>query len=399
MNDMKSEAFYYPYMNIHSNECLKAMVLYFDKIYVMRPEEASIKDSSSKLKRIESDMDTLEFERVVHYISPSELLIDYDDIMTRCVLNDITNPDFLKHCSTHSTSKFWEIYAEKLPTSLADSTFRKYLLNIPNFYSGQQLQQNARLHERRHSEMYEISHFEDIHRERRYRELRIVKMPFEVGESLMINHALCACDKFSLTPVADYKVHHSFLLFKFRNMQKTTIVKKLLVDYGFIKDMAIDLTSVEVISETIPMLYGASISDILDFRDENKDALQRFKIEIGKVVTEAKVSFWDEEFNKKIINIVDSKVRPSIQELKDSVESVMEKFIRILKRGATVSSLPIIATLLPGFHPAIALAAGGGVATLDHYLESIKRKRKKQKNGFAFLYNALKKFSSTRVRK
>jgi hypothetical protein len=221
----------------------------------------------------------------------------------------------------------------------------------------------------------------------------MVELPFEVGESLMINHALCACDEFSLTPITDHKFHNDALMFKFRRMQDTRLVKKLLVDYDFIKDMKTDLTSIEVISDTVPMLYRANMTDVLEFRDENKDALERFRVEMRKIVTEVEENCWDEDFRKRIIEIVDSNVNPSIQNIKDSVESIKDKFLRILKKGAEISPLPIFASLVPGCNPTIALVASAGVVALDEYLEASKKSQKRRKNSFAYLFEAQKRFS------
>jgi len=341
-------------------------------------------------------MRILEEERLVKYISPSELLRKYDNSMTKSVIDDLTNPSFLKLCQQQGLPRLWKVYAEKVPSALADASFRKYLVNIPNFYDGQFLVHAFREtgpYERREHSLYERMAERSTERTHRYGEIRMVELPFEVGESLMINHALCACDEFSLTPITDHKFHNDALMFKFRRMQDTRLVKKLLVDYDFIKDMKTDLTSIEVISDTVPMLYRANMTDVLEFRDENKDALERFRVEMRKIVTEVEENCWDEDFRKRIIEIVDSNVNPSIQNIKDSVESIKDKFLRILKKGAEISPLPIFASLVPGCNPTIALVASAGVVALDEYLEASKKSQKRRKNSFAYLFEAQKRFS------
>jgi len=338
-------------------------------------------------------MSDLESEGVVKYISPSTLLQEYDEIMTKSVIDDLTDSDFLSMCRQQRHPP-WEIYAEKVPSGLADAIFRKYLVNVPSFYAGQSAKK--RLREGPYASMdqrrmfYEEMREQGQERERRYRESRCVVLPFEVGESIMINHALCASGRFSLCPLADDSVHHSFLMFKFQKATNTPLLKRILADYGFIKDIKNDLTAVNIISETIPVLENASIPDLLEFRDKNKRAFKRFRIEMGKLATEVEGNFWDSDFYKKIVDVVDSKVKPAIEDVKASTESCKEKLARILKKGAMISPLPIVASVAPGCIPEVALIASASIVALDEYLNSLKRTR--QKNGFSYLFDAQKRF-------
>jgi len=99
---------------------------------------------------------------------------------------------------------------------------------------------------------------------------------------------------------------------------------------------------------------------------------------MGRLSTEIEQNFWDTEFHKKITDSIDDKVKPAIENLKESTESAKEKLIRIFKKGVSISPLPIVAS--------------AGVIALDEYLESVKRKRKLRKNGFTYLFEAQKKF-------
>jgi hypothetical protein len=285
-----------------------------------------------------------------------------------------------------------------VPSGVADASFRKYLVNIPNFYQGQSAKHELRegpfassIHG--HHEFYEEIREVSERRDRQYRDYRQVTMPFPVGESIMINHALCASDCFKLIPITDDSIHHDFLMFKFGRMQNSKLLKRILKDYRFIKDVKNDLTAVNIISETIPALNGASLSDLLEFRDENKDCLERFRIEMAKLATEIETNFWDTDFHKKIVDAVDSKVKPSIQNLKDSVESTKARLARIFKKGVTIAPLPVVASVAPGCIPELALVASAGIFALDEYLENQKRKKTRRKNGFAYLFNTQKRFA------
>jgi hypothetical protein len=103
---------------------------------------------------------------------------------------------------------------------------------------------------------------------------------------------------------------------------------------------------------------------------------------------------WDDDFYRKIVDIVDGNVKPAIQDLKDSTESFKEKMLRILKKGASISPLPLALSTIPGCDPKIALLASSGVVALDEYLESTKKASKRRKNWCAYLFEAQKKFES-----
>jgi hypothetical protein len=291
---------------------------------------------------------------------------------------------------------------------LADHLLRKYFVDIPNFYEGEKASHFVREGPHEHisesslRELIEVRHAQYSEREeigrardRHYREFRSVNLPFEVGESLMINHAICASSSLNLTPVADNEVHHEFFMFKLSTMGQNSLLKKILKDYHYIKNVKIDLTAIDIINETVPTLRGASVDDVLEFKDENKNALNTFRVEMGKIATSIQSNFWDSNFKKEIIDAVDAKVKPSLEDLKMSVESTKEKLARILSKGAKISPLPIVASLAPGCIPELAILASAGVVALSEYLEYSKKTRLKNRNGFAYLFNMTKKFNQS----
>jgi hypothetical protein len=190
-----SEALYYPYTRVQSSDSLKAMVLYFDKIHVISPKEASIGTFD------DSDFSVLSSNGLIDYISPSELLRQYDRVVTRSVIDDLTDYGFLKLSHAERRSA-WEIFSEKVPSSLADHLLRKYFVDIPNFYAGEKASHFVRegpheeIAESSLHELMEVRHAQynkrdssAVNRDIGYHEYRRVTLPFEVGESLMINHA------------------------------------------------------------------------------------------------------------------------------------------------------------------------------------------------------------------
>lgn len=264
-----SEALYYPYASFQSNENLKAMILYFDKIHLISPTETSLGHLGSQ----QSEISNLVSEGIVELISPSELLQEYDAMMTNSIINDMSDLEF-SNLAKQSHRRSWEIYSEKVPSNIADFLLRKYFVNVPNFYTGQPTMHSLREGPYYHTEkssmrelirqrhrMYGELEERGENRNNEYHEFRRVTLPFEVGESIMINHALCAADRFALTPITDDPIHYNFLLLKYRKMQNTPLLRRLLRDYRFIKNTKTDLTAVNIISETVPALTGAEKFD------------------------------------------------------------------------------------------------------------------------------------------
>jgi uncharacterized protein YqgQ len=247
-----SEALYYPYTSILTLDGLKAMALYFERIYIINPLEASLNNRAN-----DAEMATLEKNGIIKYVPPSELLNDYETIIAKAIKGDLADRMFRQICKNHE-AKYCVIYGSKIPSQLYSLIERKSIgihkkLGLP-----------------KRMELQGV---------------RSLVLPTDIGESIMINHALCATDKFSLTPVTDDNFQNQLFALKLRNSD-SDVVKKLLVEYGYVKDIQSDLAAIEVIEDSVPMLYSAEINDILEFRDQNREALNRYKIEMSKLVTE-----------------------------------------------------------------------------------------------------------------
>ena len=115
-----SEALYYPYTRIQSSDSLKAMVLYFDKIHIISPNEASIGSFSN------SDFDLLFSNGLLNYISPSELIKQYDRVLTKSVIGDLTDHSFLKLAHARRGHP-WELFSEKVPSKFGGSSVAQIL--------------------------------------------------------------------------------------------------------------------------------------------------------------------------------------------------------------------------------------------------------------------------------
>jgi hypothetical protein len=309
-------------------------------------------------------MATLEKEGIIKYVPPMELLNDYETTIAKAIKGDLADRMFRQICRDYEV-KYCVIYGSKIPRQLRSLIERE----------------SIRIHKKL-----------GLPERMKLQGERSLVLPTDIGESIMINHALCATDKFSLTPVTDDNFQHQLFALKLRSSDSDA-VKKLLVDYGYVKDIQSDLAAIEVVEDSVPMLYSADMNDILEFRDQNREALNRYKIEMSKLVTEVESNLWDEDFHKKVVDIINAHVKPSLEEIKDSVETNKEKLGRILRKGATLAPIPIQVTLLPGVDPIYGLLLSAGLLCVNEYLDTQRKKRTMHKNSFAFLFDAQKRFA------
>ncbi len=378
------KALYYPYATITSAETLKKSLLYFDNIYIIDPEKASAHTKSKSTHTIE--IQELIQTKIVKPISPLKLITKYDSVISESVIADLNDQNFIKFCQSTGVDS-WTISTAKVPSAIQDSTFRKYLVNFPQLYEagifvGEGPYPYPFLRERHHE------------RRRRFEIYRDVEMPFEVGESIMINHALSASAEYRLALITDDLIHHQALIYKYNRLKDNKILKKILEDYGLIKDVKIAMTSKKILDLTLPSMEQVQLNKILDFKRKHRKELDRFRTHMGALTTELQGNFWDEDFESKVRDMVDAKIKPAVQEIEDASKSFGETLADRARGALRITGVPIILTALIGIPLPLILGAAAGIVTLDEYLDRYQKRRTREKNGVAYLFEAGKHLRS-----
>lgn len=418
----KFSALYYPYASIRNLETLKKLMLYFDEIHIINPWMAFSEQSrnrktggdiSEKIDNFERELNPLHDQGILKFVDPAKIVDKYDSLITHSVIQDLSDENFVDLCRDHSREN-WELCAVKLPHR-SDTKFRNLLVNLSSLVettspsyptSERRIEEIPYIRERVREGPYPYSeekmrelhsrHVElderKLRRLRRYNEYRMVSLPFSVGESIMISHAICTSYEYNLTPFTDEIIHHEILKTRYNRVSNNQFLKKILTNYDYIKDTKIDLAATNIINETLPSFENISFQSVLDFRNDHKEDLNRFRIYLGSLTSRIESNMWDNDFEANIRDMVDQEIKPSIQYIKDDFQALKEEgLVNIFKKGAKIVPVPLVATVFVGMPIWFSLILSAGIVTLGEYLDYWEKKRSRMRNGVGYLF-ALQEF-------
>ena len=238
---------YFPYANIRSAKTLKTAVLYFDKIAVIDPR-ASFCGESTRHRDLHyeshdymNEINILVKEGIIELVDPAEVIAKFGNEIMTGVIQDMSDTKFLDLCKPFAKSA-WVLSSKKLPDD-ADKWLRNMLVNVPTLareggalteelrerYRYKFAERDPYLYERmrgfeeRRFERRRPSRYDDEYESQLLRgmmldEYRVVELPFAVGESVMIGHALAVAADRNFTPFCDEKIHLDVLKTRFRKL-------------------------------------------------------------------------------------------------------------------------------------------------------------------------------------
>jgi hypothetical protein len=407
----EAKGLYFPYANIRSIRTLKTAVLYFDKVGVINPDgafcdESRLYDHVDKYRqRYISDTETLVRERIIEWVNPASVIAKYGREIMMGVVQDIYDEQYIKLCEPFANSP-WVLASTKLPND-ADKWLRNMLVNVPTLARGGSLvtnnTQERYLHEslrfregpygpiyyegkrNRYAKEYESQSI----RGGMFDEYRLVELPFNVGESIMIGHTLAAAAEEDYTPFCDEPIHFEAWKAKSQRYTNNKAVKAVLREYGYLKDTKADLLAQEVINQTVPSLEGVSLSAILRFRKKRRKELEEFREKMQMLISEVEETPWDDDFSKRVRDVVDSQVKPALSKIEHELLNCKDAFWKgALEAIGKVAPLPVVASLFSGVPAHVAVALGGSLAGLTVVLDQWAKRRRIKRNGWAFLINS-----------
>jgi hypothetical protein len=409
---------YFPYANIDSVRTLKTALLYFDRISVIRPQAAFCHESRPNhpfepdRDAYISQLDVLAHEGAVDLVDPASVIEQFGNEIMTGVIQDIHDHDFMGVCEPLANSS-WTLSSAKLPT-VADKWLRNMLVNVPTLIAGGAVTHQFEEHrygftERgpypRHGAMRHREGVFEFREGRRGRyqgedeaqrvrdimfdEYRLVELPFCVGESIMIEHAIAICATEGLTPFSDEGIHFNALKSRLRRSTGTRALKSLLYEYGYLRDVKADLLALDVISDTVPNLELVPIDSILEFRKRRASELQDFQQAMRELQTEIESTPWDEQYQKQVLDVIDSSIKPAMRKLENEIRGCRDAFwADAVKAVAQVSPLPIVGSLFAGVPAHVAVGLGAAFAGLSLVLEKWAKMKTIKRNGWALLFDA-----------
>lgn len=428
MTESPLEGLYFPYANLRSLRSLNTAVIYFDKLSVMDPNFSFCHDTSSSApveyleeyiecltgdkKEYASRVQLLVKEGLLEVVDPRDSFSKAGNLIVDSVRKDIRDSQFLEVCQPLMHLS-WVISAAKLPGD-ADLLLRDLLVTVPPpQVSLEDLLRDVR------DRMVEMTYSYDpcaseggfpimpirpgIGPERAvwpgddvirpvqsetFDEVasRNVVVPFVLGESIMLTHALAATTLRKAIPFSDGNFHFSAMNAKITAAKNDRQFQQFLEDELHISAYKGAALTEEVFNASVPSLEHIETEEILRFKEKRAETIEDFKIQMRKLASAIQVNPWDKEFRKHAAAAIQTEVRPALNELKKEINRYGREFwLDALKTGATTAPIPIVGSIWAGIPPELALAIGLGVSGLTFLIEKTLARKSISANGFSVL--------------
>jgi len=287
----ENSIFYYPYATFQDAQLplLKAAALYFDKLYILDPLQASF-DGIGIQSDVDEDVDLLKDAGILERINPREILChkEYRVALEEEILADLEDSEFRNLCESHTHKDYWTLALAKVPENLrTDERFKPIEDSMRRILS-----------------VYDKPYIEGrVFDEVRYSiEYRYVDLPLYIGESIMINHALITGLRYSkASPITDdpfhkmifdYKVNRALKKVEIRDMLESVAYQKI-KQSEIAKELLLDL-DLAIISPKLPM------EAILEYRNENEDKLKEARTELLWLARKIRENPYTKTFRDKI---------------------------------------------------------------------------------------------------
>lgn len=296
------EAFYYPYTAIHSIDSLKVALLYFDKIWILSPDSVYRGRSSFRSETQEIVRD-LSNHNMVELVNPADAMRAYEDKLSSFIEHDLD-------------------YGVFRDLRGAPSQFRLYLSKIPRGILG------------RLSRKYEIQLDSDA---------QTIFVPFEFGESVILNHMLLSSSRYGLVPFTDERIHDTALRSKLRSIwEKYQVPSSEPIRFSL----------------SLPAISGIDTSEILNLRES--PVLESIRRSFRSLAT----MFQSESLSPPLWMAI-SKHLERIRNLGKQLQSRLKRVLAVTEKEAIVVRIPLTVSVY------IAISLQRETFTLDKNTVSI----------------------------
>jgi hypothetical protein len=287
--------FYYPYASFTGSQSLllKAAALYFDKLYVLDPLKASF--GQIGIGAAERDVQLLEQEQILDRVAPEEVLNKYEATITAAIKRDLNDAGFKKLCA-EKIGSLWTLALAKVPEGLRHD---------PAFSPLEDSMKRALTGEGGYSEKAGYSEYAE------YREsatgvieYRYADYPFDVGEAIMLNHALVGGILHAgAIPITDDEIHSRILNYKLQQAQQElpeirAALAATRLEFAGAKLAAQSLTDLDlgVIPEAMPL------EKILEYRLRYSGELQAARDKLQWMAREITDEPWTKAFEDAVFH-------------------------------------------------------------------------------------------------
>jgi hypothetical protein len=389
------EAMYYPYTSIKNEQTLKRCLFYLDKIYFLIPYESLISSNRSDLvdyenesfgstlfEGVSEDIIRNVFRTMIKPIDPQDIFFKHSDNFINSIKEDLSDKNFKEFCNE---KEYWMLYNGKVP-------------KILEIYFKDRVQEKQKENTKlklvyKNGKIEFVDSFEYF-----------LKVDRDFGESVLLNYVIYSCMYTKISPLTDEIEHNRALNYKInRNYEK---YKNLLYEAGYIEDLKQQLLIKKVFEKHFFVIENVEMEDIINYREDHKNELKKFTVEMGKISNQIKSKPFDLEFESEISQIINDKIDPSIEELNTSMQDFKDEMVKkYMKKIAPIALTFAISAFSAGWEVG-ALSASvvsliqsvthkDGTELVGTLLDHWHQNRRYERNSLHYLINAEKEFNIT----
>jgi hypothetical protein len=361
--------FYYPYATLNADQLplLKAAALYFDRLLVLDPSRASwvtIAGDDDGRRAAAALLDA----GILAPLDPVEELPRIEQRLVQSMEEDLADERFLELCRPRE-SRWWTLSLEKVPAELRDdprfaprdAAMRRLMTSAGRASglagaTGEYREVYASYREVRGQGAQDVyDEYVDG------AEYRYVDVPFAVGESLMLNHALLLGLGYGAVPITDDPVHRAVLDLKLARLAGDARTQEAITkrrDMLSASRAAADLITDERLD--LPALrQDVDIEVLLDFRSSSEgEALEAVRRRMALLAAQLDSEPWDAAFEREVGRRLLPQVADQMDAFTEAVRSWQKQKKRRILHGVGAAAGVAGAALTMAVAPPLALAAG-----------------------------------------
>jgi hypothetical protein len=315
---------YFPYAYAPL-EMLKEAALYFDEIYCIDPTAIGGTPSLAD-EPIEPTAEPSKWSEFWQLIDagvcrakkPEEVRSQWDSLLTESIIADLQDKHYVQLCA-RSDWDTWSLAYTKLSEGLVDELQRlakDVCHEIPSSVR-EWIASQVTFMEPRFREGFHLGESTEY-----------VDLPFVLGESILVNLAMCACASLELSPLTDERFHYHVLKTKYARAQRDQDLRELLAIEGIIQSMTEEALWRDVMRTTLPPICDLPVDRVLDLRHKFKSQLDDFRVEMATLAQEIQEQPWEPNFDARVKQIVNTNLRPRLRALKWDLKRERDRYWR-----------------------------------------------------------------------
>jgi hypothetical protein len=298
--------FYYPYGSFGEQQSplLKAAALYFDKLYMLDPFKASWDAMGAGWQA--HDLQLLEQEGILVRVTPEEVLRDHEPAIVDAIRADLEDQEFLRLCNERGPSRGWTLALAKVPEAIRnDPRYEPLERSMQRLFRGDDLA--GSYGEARGTAYDEYRESPIGTMEYRYRDY-----PLDVGEAIMLNHALYASLLVAgATPLTDDQFHHRVFTYKIERALRRPELRDTLDARTRLRQFKADRLAAEALTDVPLGIVPTTmpVAEILEYRSKNQAALSYARDRLAWIAREISEQPWTDDFQQELESVTIPKLK------------------------------------------------------------------------------------------